>query len=93
MDRDVFLRCIEYYGEENIIGIGFDNSAGKTFQKGEFTLSNCWVEQIESLQFVEFDNKGNPFHVVKHVAHVQSIIVRDSSVPFEAYDDTVTLRG
>ena len=93
MEPDVFLATIRYYGEENILAIGFDNSSGKTFQKGEFTLENCYVPDIASLQFVDFDNKGRPCHVVKHVGHIQNIAVRDSNIKFEDYDDAVTLRG
>ena len=93
MTGEEFKNIINYYKEENILSISFDNSAAKTFREGEFTLENNWVDDISCLQFVDFDNKCRPFHVIKHVENIQGIIVRDSNVPFASYDDYVTLRG
>jgi len=81
-----FKKLINYYGEENILGIGFDNSGAITFGKGEFSLANVYVEDLESIQDIAFDSKGNPFHVIRNVSNVQCIIVRDSGIPTEAYD-------
>lgn len=91
MTGEQFVKLVNYYGEQNILGIGFDNSAAITFGKGEFTLANNYIADIESIQTVGFDSRGNPFHVVKHVENVQGIIVRDANVSFNDYD-RVTLR-
>lgn len=91
MSGEEFKNVVTYYGEDNILGIGFDNSAAITFGKGEFSLANNYLEDIESIQTIGFDSKGNPFHVIKHVENVQGIIVRDKNVPFEAYD-RITIR-
>lgn len=91
MDGAMFKKTIEYFGEENIIGIGFDNSAGLTFGEGQFTLENFYIEELESLQMIEYDIKGNPYHVIKHVETIQCIMVRDSSVNFNDYD-MITIR-
>lgn len=81
-----FKALINYYGEENILGIGFDNSASITFGKGEFTLANNYVEDIESIQMVGFDSRGNPYHTIKHVENVQGIVVKDKAINFDDYD-------
>ena len=91
MTGSEFKSLIKHYGEENILGIGFDNSAAITFGKGEFTLANNYIEEIESIQTIGFDSRGLPFHVVKHVENVQGIIIRDSKIDFNAYD-RITLR-
>lgn len=92
MDGATFKKYVEHYGEENIIGIGFDNSAGVTFGKGEFTLEQIYVDALEAIQYVSFDSRGNPFHVIKHVENIQSIIVRDSSINTKSYD-RISIRG
>lgn len=81
-----FKKIINYYGEENILGIGFDNSAAVTFAKGEFSLANMYIEDLEVLQEVVFDSRANPFHVIRHVSNIQSIMVRDAGTPIEVYD-------
>ena len=86
MTGDYFVKLINYYGEGNILGIGFDNSAAITFGKNEFTLSNNYNSELESIHDIGFDSKGNPFHVIRHVSNIQCIIVRDSGIPIEAYD-------
>lgn len=87
MEASNFLDIVTKYGEDNIIGIGFDNSAAITFDKaGKFTLANNYVDDIECLQFIEFDFKGNPYHVLKSVADIQSIMIRDSGVDRDGYD-------
>jgi hypothetical protein len=91
MTGSEFKSMVNYYGEDNILGIAFDNSAAVTFGKGEFKLANNYVEEIESLQFVGFHAHGIPFHVVKHIENVQGIIVRDKNYAFELYD-RITIR-
>lgn len=87
-----FKKVIEHFGESNILGIGFDNSSAITFGPYEFSLANNYIEEIESIQTVGFDSRGNPFHTIKHVENIQSVIVRDANVPYTAYD-RITLRG
>lgn len=87
-----FTKMVNYYGESNILGIGFDNSAAITFGRNEFSLSNNYVADIESIHTVGFDSRGNPFHIIKHVENVQCIMVRDNNIPFELYD-RITIRG
>ena len=86
-----FKKMVDYYGEANILGIGFDNSSAITFGEGEFTLANNYIDDIESFQFVGFDRYGLPYHIIKHIENVQAILVRDSGVPYAAYD-RITLR-
>jgi len=87
-----FKATVAHYGEQNILGIGFDNSAAVTFGENEFTLANNYIEEIESIHLIGFDSRGNPYHTVKHVENIQSLIIRDSNVPFNNYD-RITLRG
>ena len=86
MTGENFKKMINHYGEQNILGIGFDNSAAITFGKGEFSLANNYNEDLESIHNIGFDSRGNPFHVIRHVENVQSLIVRDNGFPVEAYD-------
>lgn len=93
MTIELFKNIIAYYGEDNILGFGFDNSAGVTFDEhGKFSLAQHFNETLESLTFVGFDSKGNPFHIIKHIDNIQAIFVRDSGVPFGDYD-RITIRG
>lgn len=93
MTVENFKNIITYYGEENILGFGFDNSSGITFGGNErFSLAQHFNESIESLTFIGFDIKGNPFHIVKHIENIQAIYVRDGNVKFNEYD-RVTIRG
>ena len=86
MDLATLEKIIATYGMDNIIGIGFDNSAALTFDKaGKFTDDNI-NRDIECLQFIEFDFKGQPYHVLKSIGDIQSIMIRDSGVNREAYD-------
>ena len=86
-----FKNIITYFGETNILSIAFDNSAAITFAENEFTLANNYIEDLESIHTIGFDSKGNPFHVIKHVENVQGVIIRDSGIPFNAYD-RITIR-
>lgn len=87
MTGDEFKAIVNKYGEENIIGIGYDNSAGHTFPYvGMFTLANNYIEDIQCLKFIEYDMHGNPFHTIKHVENIQSIIVKDDNVNRMKYD-------
>ena len=81
-----FTKIINYYGEANILGFGFDNSSAITFGPGEFTLANNYLSDIECIHSIGFDSRANPFHVIKHIETIQAIIVRDANVPFAAYD-------
>ena len=93
MSKEMFEQMITYFGEENILGFGFDNSAGVTFTKeNKFSLAQNYNADIESLMFICFDSKGNPFHVIKHVENIQAVYVRDSNVDFGDYD-RITIRG
>ena len=91
MTWEEFIRVINYYGESNILGLGFDNSAAITFKAGQFTIANSCDENTQSIHLIGFDSRGLPFHIIKPVAHVHTIIVRDSKVDFNAYDP-VSLR-
>ena len=89
-----FKKVVDFYGEANILSIGFDNSAStKVFtDEHRFSLKNFYQEEIECLQFIEFDRHGNPYHVVKHVENIQTIIVKDDGLKLNDYDH-VTIRG
>lgn len=87
MDGATFKKIINYYGEDNIIGLGFDNSSAITFGKGEFSLAKTYNEELECVQSVSFDLTGRPYHVIKHVECIQAILVRDSGVEdIDMYD-------
>lgn len=86
MDDTLFKKIITKYGETNILGFGFDNSANKVFCKGEFTLASCYESDIECVHFLGMDIKGNLLHILKPIFTIQAIMVRDKNVPFEAYD-------
>lgn len=86
MSGSDFKKIIEYYGEQNIIGIGFDNSAAITFSSGQFSLNEMYVEELECFRHIEFDSKGRPYHVIKPIDTVQCILVKDASVNFDDYD-------
>ena len=96
MTKDEFVAIIQYYGEPNICGILFDNSAAKLFSDGEFSLANSLVDitgDVSVLQFVEMDRKNLPFHVVKLLSDIQGFIIKDSGVKYIADYDRITLRG
>ena len=86
MTGENFKKMIAHYGENNILGIGFDNSAAITFGRGEFSLANNYIEEIESIHDIGFDSHAIPFHVIRHVENVQCIIVRDAGYPNTEYD-------
>lgn len=93
MTGDEFVAIVNKYGENNILAIGYDNSAGNTFPfEGMFTLANNYIPDIQCLKFIEYDLKGLPFHTLKHVETIQSIIVKDDNVDRSKYD-YVHLRG
>lgn len=93
MTVDEFKKIVNYFGEKNIIGISFnDYPSIAIFIGNEFSLANNYISSIECLQFVNFDLKGNPFHVIRPVDTVQSFFVRDSNVDVRMYDRS-TVRG
>lgn len=93
MTNEKFKAIIEFYGEDSILGFGFDNSAGITFDgTNRFSLSNHYKEEIECLTFVNFDRKGNPYHIVKHIENIQAIYVKDKAFSMDVYD-RVSIRG
>ena len=92
MDTEMLKAIINRYGEDNILGFVFDNSAGITFHKGDVTMDNNFINDINCLQFVSFDNKGRPFHILKPISDVQAVYIRDSGVEFNDYD-RISLRG
>lgn len=92
MTKENFIAIVNYFGEENIMGLSFDNSASITFGKGEFTLANVLIEDIDCVRSIGFDSRGKPFHNIKPLDTVQSFMVRDSNVPIEQYD-RISIRG
>lgn len=94
MDAEGFKKMVTYYGgPANIVAILFDNSAVKVFVEGEFkNIEDVLVDDIGSLQFVEHDAKGNPFHVVKELENVQGVVIKDSSMNIRDYD-RYSIRG
>lgn len=94
MDLDEFKRAINYFGEKNILGFGFDNTAGYTFTDQQpFSMAQYFREDILSLIFIRVDSHGNPFHVVKPIGTIQSIMIKDDSVPNIASYDRYSIRG
>lgn len=92
MTDSKFKSIITRFGEENVLGILFDNSAAKVFSKGEFKMATCYIDSIESLQFVETDLHGTPYHIIKDVEDIQGILIKDENYDFDIYDK-VRLRG
>jgi len=90
-----FKAVINKYGEENVLSIGFDNSASSMMFRDEspFSFSNNYVEEIECLQFFQFDRSGLPYLVVKHVENVQSIIFKSSKEHTLSQYDNFSIRG
>lgn len=88
-----FADIIRYYGEENILGLGFDNSAAIMFGNHEFSLDKYYIPELNCIELIDVDSKGNAYKTIKHVETIQSIIVRHPSVQnFETYD-RISLRG
>lgn len=92
MTPELFEKIINYYGEDNIIGISFDNSASITFADGEFSLSNNYIKDLEALRFIDMDSKANPYFTLKFISDIQAIMIKYPTVPFNDYD-RVTIRG
>ena len=91
MTGEAFIKVVEYFGEDNILGFGFDNSAAVTFDRDEFSLADNYISEIESFCTTGIDSRGHQFRIIKHVDSIQTVIVRDANVPFEVYD-RVSLR-
>lgn len=93
MDKETFEAIINKYGEENIIGIGFDNSSGVTFgHNEEFSLSEHYDADLGLFTFTEFDMKGNPYIVIKCVSDVQAVMIKDANIDIGNYD-RINIRG
>lgn len=87
MTGDEFVAIVNKYGEENILSISYDNSAGHTFPfEGMFTLANNYIADIECLKFIEYDTRMNPYHTLKRIESIQSIVVKDDNVSREKYN-------
>lgn len=94
MEISEFKAAVNYFGEKNIIGIGFDNTAGNTFtDENPFSMSRNFIENIGALVFIDYDTYGNIFHTVKPVATVQSLAIKDNSVPSLNSYDRHSIRG
>lgn len=93
-DVELFKKRVNQLGgPENILAILFDNSASKIMGPGMFTkFEDILIEDIESLVFVEFDNKGRQYYVLKPLSDIQGIIGKDSAYKMEEYD-IVGIRG
>lgn len=83
----------DYGGESAVIGLGFDNSSGVTFTEGQFTYANNIDDAQNIIKFTHIDNRGVPYIVLKPIETVQSITVKDPSVPSINMYDRVSLRG
>ena len=93
MTIEQFEKIVNYYGISNILGLSFDNSAAKMFSSGEFTkIEDIYEANVDCFHFVDFDNKGRPFHVIKPTDSLQCVIVRDASINFDEYD-RISLRS
>ena len=87
MDHDRFIAIINKFGEENILGIGFDNSASVTFGANDpFSLAEYYDEELHALKFKHMDLKGNPFYSIKIVEDIQCIMIKDERFYIGAYD-------
>lgn len=91
MSKEQFEAYIDFYGEDNIIAITFDNSSGKSFLPEGFTMENYYNSTLGCLQFIYWDIKGNPYHVIKPVENIQAIIVRNDGIDLADYDAINTL--
>lgn len=81
MSEADFLAQINYFGEANILGFGFDNSGRKIFINGEtFSLATNYISEIKSLVFDQQDTKFRPYKVVKPLDNIQTIFIADSSL-------------
>ena len=92
MDGTAFKKQINYWGESNILGFGFDNSACKTYIHEGFTLENDYVDEVESVVCIDHDNHGYPYHVVHPVENIQTILVKDKNYKRTDYDSQ-SIRG
>ena len=90
-----FKAVINKYGEDNVLSIGFDNSASSMMFREDtpFSFANNYAEDIECLQFVQFDSSGLPYTVVKHVENVQSVVFKASSAHKLSQYDNFSIRG
>lgn len=93
MDKETFEAIIAKYGEENIIGIGFDNSSGVTFGENErFSLAQHYKPEFNALSFIEYDMKMNPYTVLKNIGDIQAIMIKDATIDICEYD-RINIRG
>jgi len=89
MEEDIFLATVAYFGEENILGFVFDNSARHLFTKNDrFSLAKNYIPSIQHLVFEVEDPKGTKVRVAKHIGHIQTIVI----VKSESDWDTVNSR-
>lgn len=62
-------------GEDKVIAITFDNSAGLTFTRAHnpYTHAEYLMEDINCLRMVGMDIRKNHYYVVKHLDNIQAI--------------------
>lgn len=62
-------------GENKVIAITFDNSAGITFTRphNPYTHAEYLMEDIDCLRMIAFDIRNNPYYVVKHLDNIQAM--------------------
>ena len=89
MDGTQFKAIVQEFGEENLIGVVFDNSARQLFHENDFSLAKYWNESIQSLVFRETDSQRNPYLTVKHVENVQTLMF---AIPGETRWDKLDYR-
>lgn len=93
MEQERFLAIINKYGEENVLGFGFDNSAAITFGPNDpFSLEKYYVDDIHAFKFPSVDFKGNPYFTIKIIEDIQSIIIKDERYSLGVYD-RIDIRG
>ena len=81
-----------YGGVNNLLGFGFDNSGGVTFQPGQFSYSSNIDETHNLLIFTNYDSNGKPYRVLKPIDTIQAIMVTNGTLTLDVYDK-VSIRG
>lgn len=79
-------------GPTNLLGFGFDNSGGVTFQPGQFSYANNINDSLNVLYLTNFDSHGKPYKVIKPIDTIQSIMMGNGTLTNDVYD-MISIRG
>lgn len=84
MELQQFKDTVNYFGEDKVYAIIFDNNMKAAFVEEPFTFADNLIEEISAIKIIEEDIRGLKIISTKHIENIQGILFIPEDVPRDA---------